>query len=190
MTLNLNYNNPFEIDFLLSQLAFFDTYDFTNISIIKHLLNYDHFSLTTLLLSHPALPQKIFPLALYRRLLRPNKKTYKLLQQRDLQYRKQLMHNNNWYFPEYQSRRSFCLKNDLYDYEILRDYEEMQGTYKQKNLKFTLKFSNKENHTSIAKRIGQQLKKQNNLHINHTHNSSLCKHQYRSNSTTLSASLV
>lgn len=67
--------------------------------------------------------------------------------------------NTTWYFPEYRERKTFCLRNDVYDYEILKEYEEMQCSYLQKDFKYTIKFYNKGNQLSVAKKVESELKK-------------------------------
>jgi hypothetical protein len=50
MSLNLSFPNQYEVDFLMTQIVFFDEYDFSNQTILKYLLHFDNLKLIKKLL--------------------------------------------------------------------------------------------------------------------------------------------
>ncbi len=79
MKLNVSYPNSYELEFLMSQKMFFTDYDFNNQAILKYLLQFDSLVLLSNLLELPTFNDKLFALNQYKRLLRPNKKAFKVL---------------------------------------------------------------------------------------------------------------
>lgn len=63
----------------MSQKMFFTDYDFNNQAILKYLLQFDSLVLLSNLLELPTFNDKLFALNQYKRLLRPNKKAFKVL---------------------------------------------------------------------------------------------------------------
>lgn len=99
MSLNLTFPHPYEADFLLTQLAFFNDYDFTNQAILKYLLHLESLKLIKALLLLPAFNDQLFALGLYKKLLKTNKKLYKILQKQDKLYQAAYTYKNDPYFP-------------------------------------------------------------------------------------------
>lgn len=79
MNLNITYPNNFEADFLITQYAFFIDYDFSNKAILQYLVQLDSLKLFRKLLLLPNYTQMMFSLGIYKKLLKPNKKIFKLL---------------------------------------------------------------------------------------------------------------
>ena len=80
MKLSNLHNFAYELEFLLTQSQFFLTYDFSNQSVIKYLLRFDSFELVSCLLKSERFQSAVFESCLFRRLIKPFKKTYKILQ--------------------------------------------------------------------------------------------------------------
>ena len=70
--------------------------------------------------------------------MRPNSKLYKVLYKKYKLYVKEhcaVDYHKSWHFPEYIAPQTMVVRNDVHDYEILKDYEQFQASFYHKDLK-------------------------------------------------------